>query len=237
VTEVWSHRGRVSPGDEVEDNTVGAFCRASSAGVAGIELDVWLTSDGAWVVHHDQRCLVGDIDGLKRSEVPPSIPGLSDALAACAVGTVNVELKVPPSAGPSEAGRLGNSLARYLSSEACASPAIGRVVLSSFSKDAVDAALGWSPELACGLLLDEAPTKREVGLLARQGYWAANVEHRKLGRPEVDMIQGTGLRAVAWTVDRDADVARLARHGVDILISNVPTRAADVISALGRPSS
>jgi glycerophosphoryl diester phosphodiesterase len=223
VTEVWSHRGRVLPGDEVDENTVAAFCRASAAGVAGIELDVWLTLDGAWVVHHDRRCVAGDIDRLRRCDVPPVIPGLSDALAACAVETVNVELKVPPAAGRAEAGRLGRGLARYLTAEISTAEVTRRVVLSSFSKDAVDAALGCRAELPAALLLGAAPTQVEVATLARQGYWAANVEHTKLGPQQVAMVHEAGLWVVAWTVDRQADIARLAQQGVDVLISNLPT--------------
>jgi len=226
LTEVWSHRGRVTFGDEAQENTVAAFLKASEAEVAGIELDVWLTSDGAWVVHHDRRCAVGDLDRLRRAEVPETVPELSSALAACSVGTVNVELKVPPLAGRSEARRLGRELAAYLSPEGPMAEKARRLVISSFSRDAVDAALGAG--VPTGLLLETLPSHADLASLAREGYWAAHVEHIHLGPREVATSHEAGLRVVAWTVDREDDIARLVRQGVDVLISNLPVQAAAV---------
>ncbi len=225
LPEVWSHRGRVGPGDEAEENTVAAFVRASSAGVAGIELDVWLTADGAWVVHHDRGCRAGELDRLTRLEVPSAIPDLSDALAACSVGRVNVELKVPASAPRAEARRLGSKLAQYLSMEGAVGAASGLVV-SSFSRDAASAAL--SIGVTTGLLLDAAPTRAELASLAREGYWGVHVEHSRLGSQQVAMSHEVGLRVVAWTADRRHDIERLVSRGVDVVISNLPTRAAQL---------
>lgn len=201
--------------------------KASRAGAAGIELDVWLTSDGAWVVHHDRRCPAGELDRLRRAQVPSAIPELSDALAACSVGTVNVELKVPPRAARGEAQRLGRELARYLSAEGGALTTNRRLVISSFSKDAVAAALGAGAP--CGLLLDRRPSAADLASLARDGYWAAHVEHSHLGPREVAISHEAGLRVVAWTADNDGDIASLTRGGVDVLITNLPVHAATVV--------
>jgi len=224
LTEVWSHRGRVAPGDAAAENTVAAFAAASAAKVDGIELDVWLTLDGVWVVHHDQRCGAGELDHLRRADVPRSIPDLCEALAACSVETVNVELKVPPTADRSEARRLGGELGQYMSLPGILAATVSRLVVSSFSREAAGAVLATGA--TTGLLLEATPTGPELVSLAREGYWAAHLEHSHLGARDVTAIHEAGLRAVAWTVDGENDIARLARQGVDVLISNFAEHAA-----------
>lgn len=217
---VWSHRGRVGPADGFQENTVAAFQAASATGADGIELDVWRTLDGQWVVHHDRNSVAGPLDALARSEVPAGIPSLGDALSACSVGTVNVELKVPPEATPAEAAALGEELAGSLALAGGPLP-LNRLVLSSFSADAAGAALGAVPALRVGLLV-EAAVAGEWAAAAAAGYWALHVPYEVLGPAEVAAVHDHGLYVVAWTVDEPAHMERLVGAGVDVLITDTP---------------
>ena len=197
-----------------------AFEAASATGADGVELDVWRTIDGQWVVHHDRLSAAGPLDGLARPEVPAGIPALDDALAACSVATVNVELKVPPEATPAEAAGLGEELAVSLALQDGPLP-LSRLVLSSFSAHAVRAALGAVPALRVGLLVEGA-VGGELAPAVAAGCWALHVPHEALGPADVAALHDRGLCVVAWTVDEPAQMERLAEAGVDVLITNTP---------------
>ena len=88
------HRGGSGPWRE---NTLEAFAGGIGLGADGVELDVRRTSDGRLVVHHDAEIAgIGAIAGLRASEIPPWVPGLEEALTACAGAAVNVEVKNAP---------------------------------------------------------------------------------------------------------------------------------------------
>lgn len=224
---VWSHRGRVRPTSRARENTLAAFGEASAAGADGIELDVWRTLDGQWVVHHDRISPAGPLDGLRRSEVPVWLPSLDDALAACSVGTVNVELKVPPEASPVEASWLGEDLAGSLAAQG-GPLGLSGLVLSSFSAPAARAALGAVPALRVGLLLEGPVAEAELAP-GDDGYWALHVHYQALAPGDVAALHDRGLQVVAWTVDEPSEMERLAAAGVDVLITDTPAAALAVL--------
>lgn len=216
--QVWSHRGRVGPGDVVAENSVAAFAAASASGADGIELDVWRTADGAWVVHHDRVSAAGALDALDRLEIPASVPDLDEALAACQVGTVNVELKVPQEASAPQASRLGADLAQALLQLRQGGPG-PRLVLSSFSAPAAGAAAAMATDLPVGLLMQGRWQPSLVGAQPGQ-YWGVHIEHQKLAGADVASLHQRGFKVVAWTVDDPSEARRLGAAGVDVVISN-----------------
>ena len=237
---VWSHRGKLSADPTEPENTLEAFARASLADVDGIELDTWLTTDGAFVVHHDRDLHVGSIDALRLEELPASVPGLAAALAACAVATVDVELKVAPETTDAEADRLGVALAHVLLAGHTDLVGEGRLVVSSFSRAALDAVRRTADEatdvtpaatagvgraLPTGYLVGELPGAGELADIVRSGHSAVNVAHRSLDAAGVARCRDAGLEVVVWTADEPDDVRRLYRLGVDVLISNDPVGA------------
>ena len=231
-TAIWSHRGRLSAAPGGPENTLAAFRDASRAGVDGIELDTWLTRDGAFVVHHDRNVAEGRLDELPRAEIPPTVADLLDAVAACDVPTLNVELKVAPDAAPDLAASLGTTLALYLLAEAGEQVAAGRIVVSSFSRlalDAVrDAAGGVGSRggaLRTGYLVDEMPGSDDLEGLVDAGHSAVNVHHRSLDAAGAARCRSAGLGLVAWTADDEDDIRRLYVLVVDVVISNDPVTA------------
>ncbi|MHB1509183.1 MAG: glycerophosphodiester phosphodiesterase [Acidimicrobiales bacterium] len=222
---MWSHRGRLSTNVTAPENTLEAFRAASAAGVDGVELDVWLTVDGEWVVHHDRCREEGRLDELRRSDIDPRVPCLSEALEACAVTTINVELKVPDEARRDEAFKLGIELGRYLeSSEAELAPEAGFLV-SSFSPDAVEGARTAMSRFETGFLVSDVPDRMALTSLRRSGHSAIHPEHVTVNTEFVRIAHEVGLRVVAWTADEEGDIRRVFDAGVDAVISNVPLRA------------
>jgi hypothetical protein len=80
-----------------------------------------------------------------------------------------------------------------------------------------------------------APARRRVQLAAVAGLAQArcaaiSVDRRFVTPSLVAAVHAHGGRLLAWTVDDPADARRLARLGVDGLITNDPRRVADAVS-------
>lgn len=110
---IWSHRGRLHAAATADDNTPQAFARAAAAGVAGVELDTWLTTDNHWVVMHDPDTLAGPVYTLSRAQVTAR-PDLESCLRASDVDTCNVEIKVPPNADREMVRNMAESMVEVL---------------------------------------------------------------------------------------------------------------------------
>src|SRR3954465_3236369 len=90
-TRIFAHRGASA---RYTENTVMAFQGARDLGADWVELDVRRTADGALAVHHDAHLADGRaIVELAAAALPPHVPLLAEALAACAPMGVNVEIK------------------------------------------------------------------------------------------------------------------------------------------------
>lgn len=185
------------------------------------------------MVHHDRVVAGRPLDGQRRPGIPAWIPSLDDALGACSVGTVNVELKVPRGSTPAEAAQLGEALAGSLARHG-GSLGLSRLVLSSFSAPAARAAREAVPALRVGLLL-EGPIGAEEGGPGAAGFWALHVHHEALSPGDVAALHVQGLQVVAWSVNEPAEMERLAAAGVDVLITDTPTAAVAVLGL--RPGS
>jgi glycerophosphoryl diester phosphodiesterase len=73
VTDVYAHRGAHL---NTRENTLDAFREARALGVAGVELDVRGTADGALVVHHDPVVEQMVIAHTPAGDLPGFVPHL-----------------------------------------------------------------------------------------------------------------------------------------------------------------
>jgi glycerophosphoryl diester phosphodiesterase len=224
MTAIWSHRG-IREGSPAPENTPAAFAAASATGVEGIELDVWRVAGGGFLVHHDREVPgTGAIDALAAT-APGGLPTLEDALAACDVAVVNVELKVPPEATGATAGRLGAALADYLAAGVSSDRA--ELVVSSFSPDALTGFRDRS-RLAVGLLTEDRPGPEELDEVVRRGWQAVHVRWGGCDRLLLSECTARGLALVVWTIDDD-DGLRAALHApLRAVITERPLRALEL---------
>ena len=225
---VLAHRGAHDPESPgVRENTVEAFGRAARLGADGVELDVRQTSDGVLVVHHDAALPDGrPIASTPRRDLPEWLPDLEAALAACAgLALVNVELKASPlepafdpEHGPARA------VAELL---AGSHPPL---LVSSFNLAALDVFHAAAPAIPTGWLTTTGfDQERAAADAAARGHTALNPPEAQVTQPLVDAVHGLGLRLVAWTVNDGARMAELAAMGVDVLVTDVPAAARDVL--------
>jgi glycerophosphoryl diester phosphodiesterase len=235
ATRPWviAHRGASAA---FRENTVEAFRGAAVMGADAVELDVRRTADGQPAVHHDAAVPgLGPICSLAAAELrrrAPWIPGLEEALAACAGMWVNVEVKNSPAHpdwDPTDS--LVGEVVRRLS----ASGRTGEVLISSFSETTLARARARAADLPTGLLIRPEVLPEEGIRTAGQAGHRVLLPHVSalagaVGPEVIDAAHETGLLLVTWTVDDPAEVRRLAAAGIDGVITNRPDEA---LSALG----
>ncbi len=239
---IVAHRGASFAAPE---NTLAAFRAAVEMGADAIELDVQRCADGHLVVFHDStldrttdsrgRLAERSLTELKRLDAGrwfapgfagERIPALEEVLQAVPRHVILfVELKVselPPvlaagieeqvAGALSEGGRLAAS------------------VVSSFDPACLGRVKAVMPQACCGLLFESDPQRHlsvalDIGVDALHPHWTV------ISDSLLQAARRHGLAVAAWTVDEPQVIARLARAGVDAIITNRPDLAR---GALGR---
>ncbi|HXQ60066.1 MAG TPA: glycerophosphodiester phosphodiesterase [Acidimicrobiales bacterium] len=225
-----AHRGGSGPWRE---NTLEAFVGGLRLGADGVELDVRRTSDGALVVHHDAEIAgVGAIHALPAGALPPWVPRLGEALAACAGAVVNVEIKN----GPVEPGFDPGHIAAIEVAAALAAPAgdpdrdPAHVIVSSFWPATLAAVHDAAPGIAIGLLVHPALDAAEAAVQAAAlGCRALHPFHAQATPALVELAHGLDLAVAVWTVNERADLVAAVAAGVDVVITD---RVGDLREAL-----
>lgn len=242
-TLVIAHRGASAYAPE---NTLAAFRLAVEQGADAIELDAKLSSDGRVMVIHDattdrtarqpgevRKLTSGQMKSLDAGSFFASrftgepIPTLDEVFEE--VGQkilINVELTNYASPGDRLVEKVVELVRRYSLEE--------RVLLSSFHPLNL---------IRAGRLLPEVPVAI-LALPGRGGWWARSLLMRQLSPSFVnpyytDATESYIVRQHAekrrvnvWTVNDPVDLARLAQHGVDGLITDDPTAARSVIKLI-----
>jgi glycerophosphoryl diester phosphodiesterase len=232
---VYAHRGDRS---HAEDNTLEAYSLAVEAGADGIELDVRRTRDGVLILSHDDRHEGLDtfpsLDFSLLREVAPQVPTLREAMEVIPRNIfVNVEIKnFPHEAGFDTERRIVDetiSELRYYDDPE-------RILLSSFDPVSMQRAGQVGPEFLRGLLV-LAPVQFEVGLATAQGL-SVDAIHPAFSHMQndaagvMDEIREAGLAAVLWSVNTPEEVASMAQAGVDVVITDDPGMAQEVLAHL-----
>lgn len=241
-TLVYAHRGASGYAPE---NTMSAFIKGIEMGAGGIELDVHLTKDGELVVVHDEtvnrtsngKGCVRDMSlaELRRldfgSHFSPEfegerIPTLEEVLdfSAAKKIIVNIEIKATP-------GMYHPGIEKKVSELVKAFNLEDKVIVSSFNHPCLVRYRGISPEAAIGLLYS--------GILAETGKYAAMVGakavHPNFHSIDTEVIKQCrqhGIMINTWTVNEEKDMERLAKAGIDGIITNYPDIASKVVKGL-----
>jgi glycerophosphoryl diester phosphodiesterase len=182
-----AHRGanQLAP-----ENTLEAFRKAHEGGAQAIELDVQRTRDGQLVVLHDDTLdrttsRRGRVDAQTLADLQGAVPTLDEVLGwARGRVRVDIELKTSGYAGPVVECVRRHGLER-------------EVMVTSFSREALDEVRQQAPELLTGQLLRSAPLKRFLAAGAALGTAVAGAGAFVLGVP-VALAAGAGLVAGAW---------------------------------------
>jgi glycerophosphoryl diester phosphodiesterase len=241
---VFAHRGarRVAP-----ENTLPAFDRALAMGVAGIEFDVHLTTDGQLVVIHDFTVDKttdgrGAVTAMCAAEVRRldagshfsadfagvQVPFLEEVLDL--VGDrcqLNIEIKsMNPYANDASAAVATVIRDRNL---------YAQVLVSSFNPVTLIKLRHLDPKIALGMLYGS-----EMPEFLRQ-VWAGPPIRPQAQHPEHTLIDAAYMQwarclpcAVnTWTVNDVEEARRLAALGVDVIMSDIPDQIMEGLAQHG----
>jgi glycerophosphoryl diester phosphodiesterase len=236
----FAHRG--SPAWYQRENTLPAFQRALTAGVSGLESDVWLTADGVPVLHHDG--VLGSpgrrrtIPTLAASQLPGWLPTLPAAYAA--LGTsyqLSLDLK-----GPAGSGRRAAATVVAVARAAGGDAAVRRLWLCGRLSELwawrdLDDRVRLVNSTSVRDVLAAGGIAAYVRLLRSAGVDALNLpasEWTPARAPVAGVLHDHGLLVFGWDVQRRSALSRLTRYGLDGLYSDHLGRLVDVTSAANR---
>jgi glycerophosphoryl diester phosphodiesterase len=210
---IVAHRGWWRSHGLVENSTR-AFEMARAGGFEA-ECDVWPAADGEPVVIHDQtldRTTTGRgqvatyrSDELRKIRLREPERGAPVPLLADVANLVSyVEVKAPDS--PQFVRRVIEIMGSR------------RWLMQSFDEKTLAYCRDLSPQVPIALLVEE-PSGFELAL---DRMWPVHADHAILTDGIVAQLRKRGLRVGAWTVNAEADILRVLRRGLDVIISDEP---------------
>jgi glycerophosphoryl diester phosphodiesterase len=187
-------------------------------GADGVEFDVRRAARGALVIHHDPVLNGSPVRQLAR----PALPSLAVALNASVGGIVAVELKTD--------GDVPEIAARALCSYLRRRNGRDRVLASSFDPVALRTVRALRPDIPTALVVEyEEELGQALREAARAGHEALHPEWKLVDRALVKRARALGLAVRVWTVNDADELQRLAKLGIDGLITDVPDVALAVL--------
>ncbi len=216
---------------------------AAARDVAWVEFDVRLTRDKRCILLHDDtldRTTTGngpaaalDYEDIRRLDAGgwfgpdfvgqrvPSLEEAIDLLGELGVGAV-VELKPAPGAERETGARAAAILDERWPNH------LPPPLISSFKTAALTAARQTAPHIARALLVGAPPRdwRRQVEAL---GCIMLHADQRRLDRPTIEAVHGSGLPLFAYTVNVAARARELFSWGVDAVFSDCPGQLAEAL--------
>jgi glycerophosphoryl diester phosphodiesterase len=168
-----------------------------------------------------------ELEEVRRHRLPNGerVPTLAEVLEIVGEREVWVEVKgLPPD--------LDERLLALLAS----GPAPQRYAVHAFDHRIVRRLRDRAPTLRTGVLLASYPIDT-VAVMRAAGAGTVWQEWQLVDAALVTAVHAAGGRVIAWTVDAPAELARLARLGVDGLCGNFPDRLRVAASGNGRRDS
>ena len=218
------------------ENTLEALRHTADIGTDWVEIDANLVGDGTVVMFHDDVldrlsngsgslsvCQWSDVaeldvgshfDSAYRNE---RIPELAEAVALTArLGLgLNLEIKVYPHFRPADiVPPVMTILEKHWVD-------FDRLIISSFSTEALRLIRSSRPEWQLGKLWETVPDDWEV-LAEELGLVSIHCDYRGLRSPRIAAIRNKGLDLYCYTVNDAAAGASLLESGVDGLITDDP---------------
>jgi glycerophosphoryl diester phosphodiesterase len=235
---LWiAHRGA---GKLAPENTLAAFRVGAQHGYRGFECDVKLSRDGVPFLLHDDTLertsnatgIAGDRPWAELAQLDAGswhgrtfagepLASFAAIAAYCLRNGYVLNIEIKPS--PGHERKTGEVVARD-AARRWAGQAVPPL-LSSFKPESLDGAMAAAPQLPRALLLD-ALWDGWLGRAQSLACVAVVANHKLFDRALVERLHGSGLRALAYTVNDEAVATSLLGLGLDGLITDAVDRFA-----------
>jgi glycerophosphoryl diester phosphodiesterase len=225
VTDVYAHRGAHL---NTRENTLDAFREARALGVAGVELDVRQTADGALVVHHDPVVELMVIAHTPARDLPGFVPHLDESLAELRGLRVNVEIK--NSRDPSEptyddSGTLARDVV------ACVRASIGSsILISCFDRATCQQVRDTGDDIEVAWLLAKGNLDEYFEIAYEDRFNALNPHYSMVTSESQLHAAEKGLSLNVWTVNSARDLTAMGHAGVAAVITDEPALALELLA-------
>lgn len=188
----------------IPENTLASFDHALADGCDGFEFDVRLTADGKVVVCHEPE--VGGIEIAQASaEQLAALPQLQQVLARYQERAfLDIELKV------SGLEKITPALLQKY-------PPRRGFVVSSFLPEVLQSIHSENSGIPLGLICE---TKAQLRAWNRLPVEYVIPHYKLLNQAQIRQFRDAGKKILVWTVNSSTQMQRLAKYGVDGIISD-----------------
>jgi glycerophosphoryl diester phosphodiesterase len=224
VTDVYAHRGAHL---NTRENTLDAFREARALGVAGVELDVRRTADGALVVHHDPVVELMVIAHTNARDLPGFVPHLDESLAELRGLRANVEIK--NSRDPSEpsyddSGTFAQAVV------ACARASTGTsVLISCFDRSTCRQVREVGDDIEVAWLVVKGSLDEYFEIAREERFSALNPHFSMVSSESQNHAAERGLSLNVWTVNSARDLTAMGHARVASVITDEPALALELL--------
>lgn len=234
VPQVVAHRGyHRAPGSA--ENSIRALVKADSVGAEKCEFDVWISSDDVLYVNHnadingviietsDSKTL--DKQKLKNGEKLPRLDAFLDTARTLGIDLV---LEVKPHKDNKREDVAVPMIIKMIADKGLT----GRTSYITFSRHAFDILVAESGRPVLYLNGVSPQVLKEIG--GSGSDYHINI-YRK--NPDwISQIHAQGMPVNIWTVDSEADIQWCIDHGADLITTNEPELAQQLIAKVyGQP--
>ncbi|MCX6444201.1 MAG: glycerophosphodiester phosphodiesterase family protein [Actinobacteria bacterium] len=226
---IYAHRGASA---DFPEHTMAAYEAAVSQGADGFECDVRITKDEIPVLWHNSSMLEragnrGIIAEMTYEEVARAYPQVLtlDALLDFAMKNrkgMLIETKHPVISG----NRVEELIVEMLDKKKALQKI--PVTVMSFSWSAVEKLKRLNPEISSTFLLHKFTPWFQIKYSSATSI-GPEIDELRTAPIKALRIKDSGRSLNVWTVDDDADIKLCERLGVEILITNKPEHAREVL--------
>jgi glycerophosphoryl diester phosphodiesterase len=238
---VIAHRGNSSVAPE---NTLPAFQAALDAKADIVELDYFHSSDGVPVVIHDEildrttdvEAVLGQtglvVGNMSLADLQKLDAGawFDDKFAGTRLPTLVQAIDLIQSSSVTLIERKAGdakTLVRLLADKQLTE----KVVVQSFDWSFVAECRNLAPTMALAALCGKPANEEQIRAAAATGADVIAWDHKKLGRPQIELIHNLGKKAWVYTVDEPQIATALVTAGINGIITNKPAEIAQVRNA------
>ena len=227
--QIYAHRGASA---DFPEHTLAAYEGAIAQGADGFECDLRITKDEVPVLWHNasmleragNKGLISEMTFAEVSRAYPQVLTLDTFLdfAIKSKKAILVETKHPVLSG----NRVEELLVDILVDKDVLSKI--PVSIMSFSWSAIEKVKRLNPDIPTALLLHKHTPWFQIKYSSAPAI-GPEIDHLRAEPIRAKRIQELGRSLNVWTVDEDSDIKLCQRLGVDILITNKPAHAREVL--------